>query len=332
MRAVELQAVGSSLVVTDRPRPAPPEGGTVIDVTACGVCHSDVHVVDGVYPSPLPLVLGHEVTGVHPELGPVIVYAPWGCGSCRFCRAGEEMLCPNGREAGIFADGGYAEAMAVPSPRYLHPLDGLDPVTSAPLACGGLTAFRAVSHTVPTLRAAGADARAVVLGAGGLGQFAIQYLRLLTDAEVVAGDPSPAKQARARELGAAHAGTPDELADDLDAPATVVIDFAGADQSLAAAARLVARQGLVVVVGLYGGRIPFGLGAVPHEARFMSSIWGSPAELDQLLALARRERIEHTVEVMALADAEQAHQRLRRGEVAGRVVLVPSSPTEGASA
>lgn len=328
MRAVELQTVGSSLVVTDRPRPAAPEGGTVIDVTACGVCHSDVHVVDGVYPSPLPLVLGHEVTGVHPELGPVIVYAPWGCGSCRFCRAGEEMLCPDGREAGIFADGGYAEAMAVPDARYLHPLDGLDPVTSAPLACGGLTAFRAVKHTLPVLRAAGPEARAVVLGAGGLGQFAIQYLRLLTDAEVVAGDPSPAKQARARELGAAAAATPDDLVDMGAGPATVVIDFAGADQSLAAAARLVARQGLVVVVGLYGGRIPFGLGAVPHEARFMSSIWGSPAELDELLALARRERIEHTVEVMALADAEQAHQRLRRGEVAGRVVLVPPS-TQG---
>ncbi len=327
MRAVELRAVGAGLVVTDRPWPTATDGGTVIDVTACGVCHSDVHVVDGVYPSPLPLVLGHEVTGVHPELGPVIVYAPWGCGRCRFCLAGEEMLCPDGREAGIFADGGYAEAMAVPDPRYLHPLDGLDPVTSAPLACGGLTAFRAVKHTLPTLRAAGAGPRApsrvIVLGAGGLGQFAIQYLRLLTDAEVVVGDPSPAKQARALELGARMAADPGDLNDADAGTATVVLDFAGADQSLAAAARLVARQGLVVVVGLYGGRIPFGLGAVPHEARFMSSIWGSPAELDELLALARRERIEHTVEVMALADAEQAHQRLRRGEVAGRVVLVP---------
>lgn len=334
MKAVELQAVGAGLVVTDRPRPAAPEGGTVIDVTACGVCHSDVHVVDGVYPSPLPLVLGHEVTGVHPDLGPVIVYAPWGCGRCRFCLAGEEMLCPDGREAGIFADGGYAEAMAVPDPRYLHPLDGLDPVTSAPLACGGLTAFRAVKHALPTLRAAGADARAphrvIVLGAGGLGQFAIQYLRLMTDAEVVVGDPSPAKQARAVELGARVAAAPDDLIDQDTGPATVVIDFAGADQSLAAAARLVARQGMVVVVGLYGGRIPFGLGAVPHEARFMSSIWGSPAELDELLALARREHIEHTVEVMALADAELAHQRLRRGEVAGRVVLVPQ-PSQGAA-
>lgn len=335
MRAVELQAVGAGLVVTDRPRPVAPQGGTVIDVTACGVCHSDVHVVDGVYPSPLPLVLGHEVTGVHPELGPVLVYAPWGCGRCRFCLAGEEMLCPDGREAGIFADGGYAEAMAVPSARYLHPLDGLDPVISAPLACGGLTAFRAVKHTLPVLRAARAGTRApnrvVVLGAGGLGQFAIQYLRLLTDAEVVAGDPSPAKQARAVELGATAAATPDELLDQGDLPATVVLDFAGADQSLAAAARLVARQGLVVVVGLYGGRIPFGLGAVPHEARFMSSIWGSAAELGELLALARREPIEHTVEVMALADAEQAHQRLRRGEVAGRVVLVPNPTPQGAA-
>ena len=81
--------------------------GEVIDVTACGVCHSDLHVVDGEIPSPLPLILGHEVTGVHPRLGPVMVYAPWGCRTCELCAEGVEMICVDASEAGIFADGGY---------------------------------------------------------------------------------------------------------------------------------------------------------------------------------------------------------------------------------
>ena len=108
MRAVLLTEPGGPLtVVDDHPEPSG-EGGEVIDVSACGVCHSDLHVVDGLFGSALPMILGHEVTGVHPELGPVMVYAPWGCRSCRQCDAGLEMRCADATEAGLFADGGYA--------------------------------------------------------------------------------------------------------------------------------------------------------------------------------------------------------------------------------
>ncbi len=316
MRAVVLRSPGADLEMEDRPSPVGPD---VIDVTACGVCHSDLHVVDGVYSSPLPLVLGHEVTGVHAELGPVMVYAPWGCGSCAMCKSGQEMLCPDGREIGLFQDGGYAERISVKSRRYLHQLGALDPIQAAPLACGGLTAYRAVKHALNTLRAA-TQPRAVVLGAGGLGQFAVQYLRMLTDARVEVGDTSSAKCTRAVELGAHHAGDPVDLTE----PCDVILDFVGAEATLATAARLVRRQGLVVVVGLWGGRIPFGLGAVPHEARFMSSIWGSNSELSELLDLAGRQPLRYTVEALPLSEANQAHQRLRRGDVDGRFVLVPS--------
>ena len=107
MRAVVLPAVGQALEVRDHHPEAGTgrDGGEIVDVTACGVCHSDLHVVDGEFPSPLPLVLGHEVTGVHPEMGPVMVYAPWGCGACRQCRDGEEMICADATEAGLFTDG-----------------------------------------------------------------------------------------------------------------------------------------------------------------------------------------------------------------------------------
>ena len=312
-----LDAFGGALrFAGDHPDPDGP--GEVIDVTACGVCHSDLHVVDGEIPSPLPLVLGHEVTGVHPSLGPVMVYAPWGCRACELCREGVEMICPDAREAGIFADGGYAEKMRVPAVEYLAPLGEIDPVRGAPLACGGLTSYRAVTQGLDVLHRSGRRRRALVIGAGGLGQYAIRYLRLLSDAEVGALDLSEAKRATALERGAHAAHGPDDELPGYD----FVVDFIGSEATLAAAAGAVARRGLVAVVGLYGGRIPFGFGAVPHEARFMSSVWGSRAQLDELLALVAREpSILNPVETLPLADAQIAHDRLRAGEVKGRLVL-----------
>lgn len=318
MRAVVLRSFHSPLELEERPVPA--AGGAddvLVKVLACGVCHSDLHVVEGFFSSsPLPLVLGHEIAGEVEGLGNVLVYTPWGCGECRFCQASEEMICPEGREAGLFQDGGYAEYVRVPAARYIYPIGDLDPVSAAPLGCGGLTAYRAVKHARPFL---GPGSSALVLGAGGLGQFGVQYLRLLTDATVHVGDPSEQKRARALELGAEAAGEPSEL----EGPYTAVLDFVGSDESLANAARLVDRQGIAIVIGLFGGRIPFGLGAVPHEARFMSSIWGSRDELGELIELAQKERLEYTVETMPLEQAQEAHDRVRSGKARGRIVLVP---------
>ena len=336
MRAIVLPAPGQTLVV-DEHHPEPgggKQGGEIIEVTACGVCRSDLHVVDGEYVSSYPLVLGHEVTGQHPALGAVMVYAPWGCRDCPECNADLEMICAKSTEAGLLVDGGYSERMWVKHRRYLAPLGDLDPVASAPLACGGLTAYRAVNHGLDILRDRGTAGRALVIGAGGLGQFAIRYLRLLSDAHVTALDPSDHKRATALEIGAHAAASPnDELA-----PADVVIDFVGAEATLATAASVVAKRGMVAVVGLQGGRIPFGFCAVPHEARFFSSIWGSRSQLNELLDLARREpSIVQPVETLPLVEAQQAHDRLRAGEVRGRLVLVvsesinqptPAAPTQ----
>ena len=317
MRAVVLPSFHAPLELEECPVPAPRgDGDVVVKVLACGVCHSDLHVVDGYFSSPLPLVLGHEIAGELESGERVLVYTPWGCGECRFCLATEEMICPDGKEAGMFQDGGYAEYVRVPARRYIYPIGDLDPVQAAPLGCGGLTPYRAVKHARPLL---GPGSRALVLGAGGLGQFGIQYLRLLTDAAVDAADPSAQKRARALELGAEAAADAAEL----EGPYSAVLDFVGSDDSLANAARLVDRKGVAIVMGLFGGRIPFGLGAVPHEARFMSSIWGSRDELAELIALAQRERLEYTVETMPLEQAQEAHDRLRRGEARGRIVLVP---------
>ncbi|MEM7324444.1 MAG: alcohol dehydrogenase catalytic domain-containing protein [Actinomycetota bacterium] len=318
MRAVLLtRANGPLEPVTDHPEPNPGTG-LVLDVTACGVCHSDIHVADGDFGAEPPIILGHEVTGVHPDLGPVMLYAPWGCLDCQECGEGNEMICSNSTEAGLFTDGGYAEQLRIPALRYLSPLDGLDPYDAAPLACGGLTAYRAVLQGIDRLRQKGADASALIIGAGGLGQYAITYLRLLSDASVTALDLSEAKQRLALEIGAHEALGSLEA----DRRFDLIIDFIGAEATLQTAADHINKLGTVSVVGLAGGTIPYGFGAVPLEASFVASVWGSRAQMDELLDLARREpALVRPVEVLPLARAEEAHQRLRAGDVASRIVL-----------
>jgi len=309
------------MTVASVPDPSPPAGGCVVDVLACGICHSDLHAAAGDYPTALPVILGHEVVGSHPDLGPVLVYACWGCRrpGCWACDSAQEMICPDATEAGLLRDGGYAERIAVPDPRYLVPIGDLDPAHAAPLACGGLTAYRAVDHALGVLEQA-ADPRALVIGAGGLGQFGLQWLKARSAAHVTVVDASAAKREVAMELGADAVAAPDEV----DGSFTAVIDFVGAEATLATARDHVRRQGLVVVVGLYGGRIPFGFGAVPHEARFMTSVWGSLEQMRDMVALAQRHPLHSPVEVIDLADVPAAHARLHAGDVAGRFVIVPA--------
>lgn len=320
MHAMVLTRPGEPVQPQQVPDPAAVSPGSVIDVVACGICHSDLHAAAGDYPTNLPIILGHEVVGEHPELGPVLVYACWGCRQpdCWACSSGQEMICPNATEAGLFRDGGYAEKMAIPDDAYLVPIGDLDPYRTAPLACGGLTAYRAVDHTLARLNSVQRP-RALVLGAGGLGQFGIQFLKIRSDASVTVVDSSKAKRDVALELGADEVRDPSELEGTFDA----VIDFVGAGATLESMARHVARQGIAVVVGLYGGTIPFGFGAVPHEARFMTSVWGTRTQLSELVDLAHRHPLSSPVEVLPLDSAQQALDRLAAGDVAGRLVLDP---------
>ncbi len=319
MRAVVLTEPGTPLELREV---ADPRGDTVVEVLACGICHSDLHAAAGDYPTRLPVILGHEVAAHHPRLGPVVVYACWGCRKpdCWACSSAQEMICPNATEAGLLRDGGYAELMAVPDEGYLVPLGDLDPAHAAPLACGGLTAYRAVSHVLPTLREARAP-RTLVIGAGGLGQFGLQFLTAQSDAQVTVVDASATKREIARALGAHAVVAPDEV----EGTFTAVIDFVGAEATLATARDHVARQGIAVVVGLYGGTIPFGFGAVPHEARFMTSVWGTRAQLGELVELAQRHPLHSPIEVISLAEVQRAHERLAAGDVQGRFVIVPGA-------
>ena len=344
MRAVRLDAPGGPLRVEDVPQPEPSGTEVRIRVAGCGVCHTDLHIVDGTQTRvELPLTLGHEVAGWIDAVGTeadlpaaglaigaaVVVHGGWGCGSCRECASGAEQRCPDGRSPGFQADGGYAEMMLVPHPRYLVELAGLDPIAAAPLADAGLTSYRAVRRARPWLAS---GARVLVVGAGGLGQFALQYLRLLPDGDgellVVVAERSPGRLERATELGAdARLLDPDAAAAtaSLGGPADVVLDFVGSDETLAMAGEVIAPDGLVMLVGEAGGHLEVGFERPAVEAWVTTTAWGSVDELREVVRLAKGGQLRLDVEVLDLADASAAHARLRDGDVSGRLVLTPRS-------
>lgn len=327
MLAVRLPSLGSPPVLEEVPVPSPSGFEVLVRVAACGVCRTDLHIVRGEQTrvSP-PVTLGHEIAGWVAAYGPalkadpplpldtpVAVYGGWGCGSCAQCAAGLEQRCDAGRSPGFQVDGGWAEYVLVPSGRYLVPLGSQDPVRAAPLADAGVTPYRAVERARPWLRS---GARVLLIGFGALGQFALQYLRRLPDLDVTVHDVNPRKLALAESLATASGP-----ASSFDGPLDVVFDFVGTDATLADAASLVSPGGLISIVGEGGGALPVGFDSPAVEVAVTTTAWGSLDDLRAVVALAPE--LNWTVEPMPLRDHPVALDRLVRGEVVGRIVLVP---------
>jgi propanol-preferring alcohol dehydrogenase len=344
MRAVQLVAWQRPAELRDVPEPAPGPGEVLLRVTAAGLCHSDLHLMQwpaGAMEYELPFTLGHEVAGEVVALGDgsdgidvgesVLVYGPWGCGRCAHCSRGEEHLCErrNVRRAsgcGLGRDGGLAEYVVLPSPRLSVPLGDLDPVSAAPLADAGLTPYHAVKRALRDLRPASA---AVVIGVGGLGHVAVQLLRALSGCRVVAIDR------RQQALDVAVESGADEvmLSDGLDARdvrraaggrgAALVIDCVGIDATLELAAACAAPGGQVSILGVGGGTLPVNLGVIPFETSVIISNWGTRAELAEVIGLASAGAVRIEVERVRLDEVPAAYERLDAGAVRGRVVAVP---------
>jgi propanol-preferring alcohol dehydrogenase len=315
----------------------------LLRIAAAGACHSDLHVIEAREPRPwpLPMTLGHENTGWIETLGagvrgwepgqPVAVYGPWGCGRCRQCRLSAENNCERAAAlpyhgGGVGLDGGMAEFMLVPSDRLLIELGDLDPVLAAPLTDAGLTPYHAIKRALPLLVG---GSTAVVIGIGGLGHLALQLLRALTPAYVIAVDSSPQKLDQAIRHGAdatvqSGPGAAEEaLARTGPAGATYVLDLVGAETTVELAGRLSSRGGEVSIVGLGGAELGVGFRSVASDCTVVSPYWGSASELREVLALARAGRIEPEIERFALRDVASAYDRMRAGTIAGRAVIVP---------
>jgi propanol-preferring alcohol dehydrogenase len=289
----------------------------------------------------LPLTIGHEGAGIVAGLGvgvsgvkegdPVAVYGAWGCGYCKACATGAESYCLNAvtmkiKWPGFGAPGTMAEHMLVPSPRHLVPLGDLDPVRSVPLTDAGLTPYHAIKPSLPKLVP---GSTAVVIGAGGLGHLAIQILRALSPAQVIALDIGEDKLAFAREVGA-HAAFPSdpssiEAVRDLTGGrgAEAVFDFVGIQPTADLAAKLVGIMSDIVMVGLGEGAVPVGIGTLPDETSVRAPIWGTRPELFEVLDLARSGAIKVETERFSLEDGPKAFERLHARTLRGRAVLIP---------
>ncbi|MEV5609050.1 NAD(P)-dependent alcohol dehydrogenase [Streptomyces sp. NPDC052225] len=345
MKALQYRTVGAAPEVVTVPDPEPGPGQVLLKVTAAGVCHSDIAVMswpaEG-FPYELPLTLGHEGVGTVAALGagvrglkegdPVAVYGPWGCGTCANCAQGKENYCLRAGELGIFppglgAPGSMAEYMIVDDPRHLVPIDGLDPVAAVPLTDAGLTPYHAIKRSLPKLVP---GSTAVVIGTGGLGHVAIQLLRAMTAARVVALDVTEDKLALARTVGAHEA-----ILSDAEAAAKVreltggrgaeaVFDFVGVQPTVETAGAVAAVEGDVTIVGIGGGSLPVGFGRTAFEVSVTAPYWGSRGELIEVLDLARAGAVSVHTETYSLDDAPKAYERLHDGKINGRAVILPN--------
>ena len=346
MKALQLTAWKHEAELVEVPDPTPGPGEVVIRVGGAGACHSDLHLMHdfdaSVVPWSLPFTLGHENAGWVEARGSgvsglsvgdaVAVYGSWGCGHCRRCLLGMENYCENQAELGVAggglgANGGMAPLMLVPNARWLVPLGDLDPAEAAPLTDAGLTPYHAVKRSLPLLVP---GSTAVVVGAGGLGQMAVQLLRALSPATVVVVDQGPEALEVARQLGADHAVLASSDAATAIRELThgrgaeVVLDVVGVDETLALAAAVARPLGHLTIVGIGGGTLPVSFFTVPYEVSIATTYWGTLPELIEVIELAAAGKIRTRVERFPLDAGPDVYASLHAGKLTGRAVIVPN--------
>jgi NAD+-dependent secondary alcohol dehydrogenase Adh1 len=340
MKAVRLHAFGQPPVVEEVPEPTvsgPMD--VVVRVGGAGLCRTDLHVLDGVFADlclPPPFVMGHETAGWVHEVGqgvegfavgdPVIVHPYLTCGACPPCRRGDDQLCERFRFSGAMIDGGFADFIATGSRSLVKLLSTAVPADVAGLADGGLAAYRAVKGSLAWLMPGSA---AAIIGAGGLGHIAVQLVRAMSTARVIAVDRSATALDLAAELGAddlvqADGGHVQAVREATDGRgADVVFDFVGDGGTPAEALAMIARGGRYVVVG-YGGRLEISTyDLVGGEITIAGSLVGSHADLVELASLSDSGRVRVATQGYELRAIREAMEDLRAGRIRGRAVLLP---------
>jgi NAD+-dependent secondary alcohol dehydrogenase Adh1 len=326
------------LVERSEPEPSGPRS-VVIRVGGAGVCATDLHAIDGLMEPAgvrLPLVLGHENAGWVHAFGDhvtavaagdaVLLYPPYSCGLCVACRRGLDMHCERHEFTGLTRDGGFAEYVLIDERSLVRLPPGVEPAEVAPHADAGLTAYHAVKNLIPRLTP---GSTAAVIGVGGVGHVALQLVRVLGGAAVVAIDTDERRRKLAQELGADEvlgeqedvAGAVREVTDGVGAD--VVLDVVGTDETHAAGLRMLAQRGIYSTVG-YGGTVSApSVELVAREIAIAGNLVGSWIDLWEVLQLHGRGDLTLRTETYALDDVNEVLDRLREGEITGRAVLVP---------
>ena len=337
------------LECVELPDPAATGSEVVLDVTRCGVCHSDLHFWHGSYNMgggkvmslqdrgvTLPRAPGHEITGRVVAFGPAaegvavgderIVY-PWiGCGHCARCAAGDDNLCLAQRSLGVLEHGGFGSRVKVPHARYLVPFDGIDPSLAATYACSGITVYSAIRKVMPLE----ADEPVLLIGAGGLGLAAIAMLRALGHRRILSLDISAEKRRAAEQAGATETvdGTGEDVVARIQAaaggPVTAAIDFVNTSETARTGLDALAKGGRLVLVGVAGGELTLSLATMIFRAQsVLGSNTGTVADLRAVVALAQSGRLAATpVQDYPKDAANDALLNLQHGQVTGRAVLV----------
>lgn len=325
--------------------PTPGPGEVLIRMAACGLCHSDLNIMayqpgaanaqpdSAMVP---PFTLGHEsagwiaawgpdATGLE-EGAPVLVSGVHSCGHCSFCVRGLDNLCWRPRSQvtrGVGEDGGLAEYVIAPQ-REIVRLRKLDPMTAPPLSDAGATSYHAVKTVLGALVP---GSTALVLGAGGLGGYAIQYLRLMSAARVVAVDPIAERRDYAREIGAEIALSPEEATAEALRELTggngadAVLDFAGTDETLAVGAASAAALGRHVVCGMGAGSLSAGWHSMAAGCQFSLSLGYTLGELAEVVELAEGGHVRMEAERFSFERIPDAYESLRKGAVKSRAVV-----------
>jgi len=350
--SARIHRYGSPLVIENNKKPviSSPEQ-VIIKVGATGLCHSDLHLINGDWQKTLPLNLpkipGHEIAGWVEEIGSgvpvnsikegdlVVIFGGWGCGYCLYCKRGDEQMCQYAKWPGLSDyDGGFSEYILVPSYRFLIKADNantfLNPEELAPLTDAGLTPYRAIKKIKPILNS---NKNMAIIGIGGLGLYAIQYARILgSGANVIAMDRKDKRLEIAETLGADFTVN---IKDSNNINSTVrsitqgqgfdvILDTVGLESTLKLAVNNLNKNGAIVVVGLFGKEIKLPLfQTVLQEYQIYGSLWGNYNELREVIELSKKGKIKHHLHKFSLSDVNDAIELLRTGNINGRAVIVP---------
>lgn len=335
MKAAVLHELRKPLAVEEVERPRPGENEVLIKVEACGVCHSDLHIVDGDWKqfggiTKIPLVPGHEVAGRVAEVGSGVrdlkpgdrVGVPWifwTCGECEFCREGNENLCVKQKITGLTVDGGYAEYIKAPATHATRIPGPISSAQAAPLFCAGVTVYRAIKKAHLA-----AGQRLAVFGVGGLGHLAIQIGKHL-GAEVTAVDVAEDKLALASSLGAARTLNSDSanVVKEIRRAGGmhVILVTSGAKAAYDTAFPCLRPTGRLLVVGLPAEICFPPIMMAAGEVHIQASAVGTRQDLAEVLDMAAAGKLHCQVATRPLADANAVLDEMRTGKISGRVVL-----------